>query len=75
MWLFGEKGSKDSVRKDTIEQLKSMYSHAKEKEKEWAEQFPLNSWNRGYIHGIVTAYGEIFENLCAFERANMFDDE
>lgn len=63
------------MRKDTVEQLKSMYSNAKKREKEWKEEFSPNSYQVGYAHGAVAAYEEIFENLSAFERVNMFDNE
>lgn len=63
------------MRKDTVEQLKSMYANAKKREKEWSGEFPNDSYNIGYAHGMVVAYREIFENLSAFERVNMFDDE
>lgn len=63
------------MRKDTIEQLKSMHANAKKREREWNDEFPNDSYNSGYAHGMVVAYEEIFENLSAFERVNMFDDE
>lgn len=63
------------MRKDTVEQLKSMYANTKKREKEWTGEFPNDSYNSGYAHGMVVAYREIFENLSAFERVNMFDNE
>lgn len=62
------------MRKDTIEQLKSMYQNVKKREEEWKIQFPESSYQRGYAHGIATAYESMFEELCVFEKANMFDD-
>lgn len=62
------------MRKDTIEQLKSMYKNAKKREKEWNTEFPNDSYNSGYAHGVVTTYETIFEELCVFEKVNMFDD-
>lgn len=49
-----------------------MRSHAIQREKEWRDEFPPNSYQVGYAHGMVTAYTEIFENLSAFEKAKMF---
>lgn len=63
------------MRKDTVEQLKSMYANAKKREKEWLGEFPNGSYNSGYAHGVIVAYREIFENLSAFERVNMFNEE
>lgn len=63
------------MRKDTVEQLKSMYANAKKREKEWSGEFPNASYNNGYTHGMVVAYREIFENLSTFEHVNMFDKE
>lgn len=62
------------MKEDTIRQLKAMYQNAKALEDEYKQEFPTGSYQRGYAHGIVAAYGAIFENLCAFEKANMFDD-
>lgn len=63
------------MQKDTIEQLKSMYKNAKKREEEWKTEFPSNSYQCGYAHGAVIAFESIFENLSAFERANMLEED
>lgn len=60
------------MKNETIEQLRNMRRHAIQREKEWMEEFPPNSYQVGYAHGMVMAYSEIFENLSAFENAKMF---
>lgn len=59
------------MRKGTVEQLKGMYQNAVKREEECKNEFPKSSYQRGYAHGAVIAYQEIFENLSAFERVNM----
>ena len=62
------------MKKDTIEQLKAMYRVSKIREEEAKQNFSSNSYQCGYAHGMVVAFEGIFENLCVFEKANMFDD-